>query len=159
VVSWQDFVAAEPELGRIGEERLDHNGVLLVGTTRKDGTARISPVEPVFSRGELYLGMMWQSKKALDLLRDPRVLLHSIVTDKNATGGDFKLRGRVREVTDEAERTKYADDLYAKIGWRPGEQSDEQADEPYHLFKVDIEHVAFLTFGDDGMKMREWSAT
>ncbi|MCK9519872.1 MAG: pyridoxamine 5'-phosphate oxidase family protein [Dehalococcoidia bacterium] len=153
MVSWKEFAAAEPELAGIGEQRLDEKGVLLVGTIRKDGTPRISPVEPVFSRGELYLGMMWRSKKALDLLRDPRVLVHSIVLDKDATGGDFKVRGRAVEVTDDAERAQYSQDLLAKIGWAP-----EESEEPYHLFKVDVEDVAFLTFGKEGMSLRQWRA-
>ena len=44
---------------------------MLVGTIRKDGTPRISPNEPDFAVGRLFVSMMWRSKKALDLLRDP----------------------------------------------------------------------------------------
>ena len=40
---------------------------------------------------------MWQSRKALDLLCDPRCYLQSAVTDRNVTGGEFKLRGRAIE--------------------------------------------------------------
>ncbi len=150
MASWQEFEAAEPELAKIGAKRLDDNGVLLVGTIRKDGTPRISPVEPVFLDGELYLGMMWQSKKALDLLRDPRVLLHSTVLDRNATGGDFKVRGRVREIADAETHKRYAQAMKERIGEAPEDE--------FHLFAVDIEHVAHVTFDEAEMKVRQWRA-
>jgi hypothetical protein len=38
--------------------------------------------------------MMWQSRKALDLLRDPRCVVHSTVTDRAGTEGDVKVYGR-----------------------------------------------------------------
>ena len=62
-----------------------------------DGTPRISPCELDFAAGHLILGMMWQSRKALDLLRDPRCVLHTCTTDRMGTEGDAKIyapRGR-----------------------------------------------------------------
>ena len=44
--------------------------------------------------GQLALGMMWRSMKALDLLRDPRCVVHSVVSDKDGTEGEFKVYGR-----------------------------------------------------------------
>jgi hypothetical protein len=35
--------------------------------------------------------MMWQSRKALDLLGDPRCVVHSTVTDRAGTEGDVHL--------------------------------------------------------------------
>ena len=69
---WNEFATAAPELARLGEERFEKWGLCLVGTIRKDGSPRISPVEPLITGGKLYLGMMWRSKKALDLIRDSR---------------------------------------------------------------------------------------
>ena len=54
-------------------------GVLLIGTTRRDGSARISGVEPLIMESDLWLSMMSGSAKAQDLGRDPRILLHSMV--------------------------------------------------------------------------------
>ncbi|HEY8492219.1 MAG TPA: pyridoxamine 5'-phosphate oxidase family protein, partial [Dehalococcoidia bacterium] len=93
-MEWQEFEAAAPALARLGRERMEGPRLVLVGTIRKDGTPRISPVEPLILAGRLYLGMMWRSTKALDLLRDPRCLVHSIITGKEGTEGEFKLRGR-----------------------------------------------------------------
>jgi hypothetical protein len=49
--------------------------VVLVATIRRDGTPRLSPVEPFVLEGELWLSMMPASTKAHDLDRDPLVLV------------------------------------------------------------------------------------
>ncbi len=95
-MNWNEFAQAAPDLAQAGEERFERWGLILLGSVRKDGTPRVSPVEPLIVGGELMLGMMWQSKKALDLLRDPRCLVHSIITDRKGNEGEFKLRGRAR---------------------------------------------------------------
>jgi hypothetical protein len=96
--------------------------------------------------GELLLGMMWQSKKALDLLRDPRLAVHSTTTDRAGTEGDFKLYGRVVDAKDPHLRERYADTLQGKIDWRP--------EEPYHLFRTDIERAGFIVFGPEKRALR-----
>ena len=78
-MDWEEFKRADPELAALGEERIEATGLVLLGTLRKNGFPRISPVEPLLTMGRLYLGMMWQSRKALDLLRDPRCTVHSTV--------------------------------------------------------------------------------
>ena len=146
---WNEFVKAAPDLARLGEERLEKWGLCLVGTIRKDGTPRISPVEPLIVDGKLYLGMMWRSKKALDLLRDPRCLVHSIITDKAGTEGEFKLRGRAMDINDPDERERYCVALFEKINWRP-EGSE------WHLFALDIDHAAYQVFENEQRKTEVW---
>ena len=104
---WSEFVAACPELAVLGEERLRAHELCLVGTLKRNGYPRISPVEPEFVDGELMLGMMWHSPKALDLLRDPRLVVHSVVSDRMGTEGDFKLYGRAIEVQEAGRRARY----------------------------------------------------
>ena len=82
MVSWGVLADRDPELAALGLDRFERTGLALVGTLRKNGWPRISPVEPVIAGGQLYLGMMWQSVKALDLLRDPRCTVHSTVSDR-----------------------------------------------------------------------------
>ena len=62
--------------------------------------------------------MMWRSVKALDLLRDPRCVVHSTVSNKDGTEGEFKVYGRAREVNDPGELRKFGDTVYAAIGVR-----------------------------------------
>ncbi len=88
-MNWAEFAREAPELARLGEQRFRQSGLVLVGTIRRDGAPRISPVEPLIADGQLYLGMMWQSRKALDLLRDPRCLVQSTVRDREDTAGEL----------------------------------------------------------------------
>lgn len=76
-----------PELAEIGRRRLEERHVCLIGTLRADGSPRISPVEPYLVAGDLVIGMMAGSRKAADLLRDPRLVVHSTVTRWEADEG------------------------------------------------------------------------
>jgi Pyridoxamine 5'-phosphate oxidase len=104
MVSWGDFQESAPALARVGRERLERSGVALLGTVRKDGSPRISPVEPVFCGANLLLGLMPWSLKARDLARDPRCVLHSAVTSPDAGEAELKLYGCASEVDDAARR-------------------------------------------------------
>jgi hypothetical protein len=146
---WDEFAGAAPELAGLGKSLLERSGLCFVATLRPNGWPRISPCEPFIVDGELMLGMMWQSRKALDLLRDPRLTLHNAHADRAGTEGDFKLYGRAVDVTDPALRERYAETLEQKIAWRP--------QEPYHLFAVDVDHAAHITFGDDRRVLR-WNS-
>ena len=132
----------------MAEDRIDATGILLLGTIRADGRPRISPCEPYIVDGGLLLGMMWRSKKALDLLRDPRITLATPRADREGADGDLKLYGTVTDVPDARRRQAYSDATWARIHWRPAD--------PYHLFSVDIESAGFISFGSDRRLLR-WS--
>jgi Pyridoxamine 5'-phosphate oxidase len=106
---WADFQAAAPDLARRGKECLERTGVAMLGTLLRDGSPRISPVEPFLAGGHLLLGVMARSAKARDLLRDPRCALHSAVTAPDAGEAELKLYGSVVEVRDEAVRSSCPD--------------------------------------------------
>jgi hypothetical protein len=148
VASWQEFVDGDPELAAVAGRRMEAAGLVLVGTLRANGWPRISPVEPLVVGGNLYLGMMWRSRKAVDLLRDPRCVVHTVVTDKGGTEGDVKIYGRAVDVADPAERERYAVALEAQIGWRPSGD--------FHLFRVDITEVGYFAVVGDGHDVRTW---
>jgi pyridoxamine 5'-phosphate oxidase-like protein len=148
-LKWSEFAAAAPDLAALGQERFRRAGIVLVGTIRQDGTPRISPVEYYEVEGHLMLGMMWQSFKARDLLRDPRCLVHSVVTSRAGDEGEFKLRGRVVDVPDPALRAAYGDATEAEIDWRPTE--------PFHLFSLDIEEAAFVIYEEDEQRTTRWT--
>jgi hypothetical protein len=96
-MTWRDVEAAAPELAELGRERLEARRVALLGTLRRDGSPRVSPVEPYLTQGELVFGAMAWSAKAADLLRDPRCVLHSAVTAPDSGEGELKLYGRADE--------------------------------------------------------------
>lgn len=106
---WADFQAVAPDLARQAKECFERTGVALLGTLRRDGSPRISPVEPFFAGGHLLLGLMARSAKARDLQRDPRCVLHSAVTAPDAGEAELKLYGRVEEVQDEVVRSSPPD--------------------------------------------------
>jgi hypothetical protein len=139
---WNDLVADAPRLAELAQRRLIDPGVLLVVSIRRDGTPRLSPVEPLLFEGDVWLSMMWQSRKAHDLVRDDRILLHSIVTTREGTEGEVKVRGRAIAVDDRTVRARYCDAV-AVLGWRP--------EEPwFHLFRIEIEDLTGIRYAPSG---------
>ncbi len=141
---WSDFEEAAPELAALGRERIDRFRFVLVGTTRKDGSPRISPVEARIIDGHLLLNMLRGSLKVLDLLRNPLILLHSPVLNADDPNSEFKLRGRAVEVEDAGLRKALAD-----ATWHPPPESQ--------AFAIDIESAAFLAWEKGELTMTRWS--
>ncbi len=133
--------ASEPRLAALARSRLLDPGVVLVVTIRRDGTPRLSPVEPFVMEGDLWLSMMWQSRKAADLARDPRVLVHSIITSREGGEGEVKLRGRVEPVEDSAVQERYASAVGRSLGWTPQPGR-------FHLFRVEVDDVTFIRYDE-----------
>ena len=135
VASWGEIEAQAPQLAASAREFLDAFVHKTLATLRKDGSPRISGSEVIFAEGELWLGSMWQSRKARDLQRDPRFALHSGSPDPDAGWrGDAKLAGRVEEVEDDARRTKI-------LGGKGGTG-------PSHLFRCDFSELSVVSLPD-----------
>src|SRR5262245_2152281 len=58
---WSELETRQSRLAELGRRRLLAPGVVLVATIRRDGTPRVSPVEPYLMHGDLWLSMLWQS--------------------------------------------------------------------------------------------------
>jgi Pyridoxamine 5'-phosphate oxidase len=138
---WDEFEKACPELATLARERFAKDELVLVGSLRADGSPRISPVEPDFAAGRLFISMMWQSRKALDLMRDPRVVVHSVPSDRMNAGGDIKLYGRIVDERDREVREAFRDAIKARIEWAPDEPN-------YHCLSLDIRGAGYIRFGD-----------
>ncbi|NJD29864.1 MAG: pyridoxamine 5'-phosphate oxidase family protein [Chloroflexi bacterium] len=145
---WADFAESAPELADLGLAGFREANLCLLGTLRADGWPRISPCEIYFVDGELMLGMMPRSTKVRDLQRDPRLTVMTPQCDREAKRGDFKLYGRVVEVTDPDARESYGQTIFEAIGWRP--------DEPFPLYAVDIESASYIAFAANRRLLR-WS--
>ena len=148
MAEWGDVQVGAPDLATIAEARMAEDGVVLVGTLRANGWPRISPVEPLVFDGRLYLGMMWRSRKAVDLLADPRCVVHTSVRSRDGTEGDVKIYGEAREVDEPEERDRYCSALEEAIGWRP--------DGDFHLFAVDVTEVGYFAVVDGAHDVRTW---
>ena len=147
---WQEFETVCPELAVPARERFARDQLVLLGTVMSDGAARISPCEVDFADGDVLFGMMWQSYKALDLRRDPRLTVHSVPPDKDNKDGDIKLYGTAVDITELAERRAFEDAIEARIQWHPPGD--------YHLYALDVTRAATVRFGSEGMVVSRWHA-
>ncbi|CAL9505389.1 hypothetical protein SUDANB58_03541 [Streptomyces sp. enrichment culture] len=134
--SWSTFAAAEPALAATVEARFGAYTHHVLATLRKDGSPRTSGLEVRFLDGELWLAMMPNSLKALDLRRDPRFALQANPGEGTGMGGgDVRIGGRAFEVDDP--RTK---DGYAK---------EVEPPQPFHLFRTELTEVTRTYVEDD----------
>jgi hypothetical protein len=97
LAGWRDVECGAPEIMRLGAARLNAARVAMLGTLRRDGSPRISPIETSIVNGRLLVGAMTWSAKAADLRRDPRYVLHSVVTGPDSGEGELKLHGLATE--------------------------------------------------------------
>lgn len=149
---WSDLLCAAPALGQVAHDKLIAPGVLLIGTVRRDGSPRISGVEPLVLDGQLWLSMMRTSTKAHDLFRDPRLVAHSIVTGPEPAA-EIKLRGTAHECLDRAMQERYAAAVAEQIGWQPVVGH-------FVLFAIDIEDVTHIGYDPTthGQHVARWPA-
>jgi hypothetical protein len=144
--SWGEVETEIPELAALARRFLDAHVHKTLATLRRDGSPRISGTEVDFAEGEMWLGSMWRSSKALDLRRDPRFALHSGSTDPPDWTGDAKIAGRVEEITDPERKT-------AIVG-------GDVPPCPSHLFRADITELVVVRLGDpaDHLVIESWHA-
>ncbi len=60
---WEEFKQQAPQLAAKGEDRFDRTGLVLLGSLRRNGFPRISPVEPLIAHGKLYLSRLELNKE------------------------------------------------------------------------------------------------
>jgi hypothetical protein len=150
-MQWAEFEKAAPEMAQLGRTIFERDQVALIGTVRRDGSPRISPAEPDITNGRLYFGMIWQSYKALDLLRDPRCTIHGLIHNRFGDGGEFKLHGRAVEINDLAERALYREAIFQRIGWKPNEPH-------FHLFAIEINSAGSFKYEEEYRLVSVWRA-
>ncbi|MEU8954010.1 pyridoxamine 5'-phosphate oxidase family protein [Streptomyces sp. NPDC048518] len=136
--TWEAFTAAEPELAETVERRFAAFTHHVLATLRKDGSPRTTGIEVRFLHGELWLGMMPGSLKALDLRRDPRFALQANPgPGTEMAGGDVRIAGRVIEVRDRETVARYTETV---------EPPDPDS---FHLFRTELTEVV-RTYIEDG---------
>ncbi|KUN84447.1 pyridoxamine 5'-phosphate oxidase family protein [Streptomyces griseoruber] len=134
--NWATFTVAEPDLARTVEERFGAFTHHVLATLRKDGSPRTTGLEVRFLDGELWLGMMPGSVKALDLRRDPRFALQANPGEGTGMGGgDVRIAGRAVEVEDPAVKGAYSKEV--------------EPPEPFHLFRTELTEVVRTCVEDE----------
>ena len=100
-MTWQEFAQQDPELAALGQERLDRNGLVMVATLRKNGWPRISPVEPLFHNGQLYLGSRGGTRGLRPKLAGLPHLILELFADERVRRRAFDVHGEaVKFVSD-----------------------------------------------------------
>jgi hypothetical protein len=152
MATWNEIATSAPRLAAAVLALFDAHENKILATLRRDGAPRVSGTETQLFEGDLWIGSMWRSRKALDLQRDPRFALHSASpdppdpADPTRWPGDAKIAGRVEEITD-PDRIKAVQG--ADHGAPPG---------PSHLFRLDITEVVLTRVGDppDHLVIESW---
>ena len=146
--SWDEVERAAPELAAAVRARFDAYRHKVLGTLRSDGSPRLSGIETTFKDGELWLGMMPDSRKALDLRRDTRMALHTPPVDAELGDGDARITGRGVEVTEPGAMERLVE----------GDERHADGPVPGHVFRVDVTEVMLLKVGDppDHLVIESW---
>jgi hypothetical protein len=108
-----------------------------MATLRADGSPRISGTEVEFTgEGTLRLGSMPGAVKARDLLRDPRVAVHSPTADPGEGGADWPGEAKVAGVA----------------------VAQPDREDGAHLFDLDLTEVVWtgLTAERDALLIQSW---
>jgi hypothetical protein len=144
--SWAQFEAEVPAMAAFVRERLDAHRHKMMATIRADGWPRISGIEIMIDRGEVWIGGMPNARKSADLWRDPRVAIHSGSDEPAAFKGDARLTGLAVPIHDEAVKATF---LAAAGGGPPG---------PFDLFRLAITEVSTVRVGEpaDHLVLQVW---
>jgi len=151
MTTWNDAIAAAPDLTTAVQARFEATGLGFLATLRRDGAPRISGIEPSFWAGDVWLGMMHGSRKAHDLLRDPRCAVHSASVDKDVKEGDARISGRAVEIVDDEVKRAMGQAFSEDTGFDPNEHG------PFHLFRIDIDEVFLLRPAGDHLDLDWWT--
>ena len=143
---WAELEQGAPDIAAAWRAEFELREVVLVGTLRRDGSPRISGVAPYVLDDELYLAMMWRSRKALDLLRDPRLVVHSPICTNTGSELELSLHGRVVDVREPKLRDRYTEAVSHTTRWK----------EPFHLFAVAIESTAMIRYEAGEQSVKVW---
>ncbi|GGT95616.1 pyridoxamine 5'-phosphate oxidase family protein [Streptomyces violascens] len=142
-VGWAEFHQAEAQFAGLVEARFKKYKHHVLATLRKDGSPRVTGLEVDIRDGELWLGMMPNSMKALDLRRDPRFAVQANPgPDAEMADGDVRISGRAVEVTDPAVKAAYA--------------AQVEPPEPFHLFRGELAEVVYTGLENDELVVRAW---
>ena len=149
-VRWFEFADRSRGLAREIARIIERYRFAFLGTIRRDGTPRISPVETHLVGDDLMLVVVPRSRKASDLRRDHRLALQSPITDAANPGAEYKLSGRARIVDSADVRRAIARVVQEHSGWGPRPS--------WLLVAVLLKDATHTTWNPDGTaEMKRWS--
>ncbi|SOJ53749.1 hypothetical protein MSIMFB_01247 [Mycobacterium simulans] len=151
MTAWKEFTAQAPNIATVFKRRPRAPGNLcLLAALRRDGSPRISPMEPLIFEEQLWLPGMPATTKFADLERDPRFCLHTATADPPVSDGDAKLWGLAHIVSDNALRQRFANKLFEETGFDLREQE-------FALFGTDITGASTVEVCNDHLDITVWN--
>ncbi|MGW0789296.1 pyridoxamine 5'-phosphate oxidase family protein [Streptomyces sp. NPDC002911] len=141
--SWQGFRTAEPAFADTVQKRFQQYRHHVLATLRVDGSPRVTGLEVSFHLDTLWFGMMPNSRKALDLRRDPRFAIQANPgPDAEMTDGDIRVSGWAVEITDGAVRARFVEEVTPP--------------EPFLLFRAGPTEVVRTGLDGDDLVVQVW---
>jgi hypothetical protein len=144
MTSWGEVEAQASEFAGRVQAVFDAHKHKTMATLRRDGSPRISGTEMQFTLGEVWFGSMGGALKARDLLRDPRVAIHSGTVDLELQRGDAKIAGRAIEVRDAAL-------------WRAVNGEETSPPDGAYLFRIEVSEVVLTRVDGDELVIESWT--
>jgi hypothetical protein len=143
MASWKQFADDAPDLAARARDRFETAERHVLATRTLTGSPRVSGAEVGFWEDDLWVGSSSRSGRSMDLLVDPRCVLHSNPGDGSRASGDVKVDGVVRSTpTDDGRRA----DALAAAG----------RGEPFQLFWLDLARVVVTTVDGAVTRVETW---
>ncbi|MFF3064433.1 hypothetical protein ACFVQ3_07740 [Oerskovia sp. NPDC057915] len=143
MATWKQLVDDAPDLAARVRSRFEAARRHVLATRTLTGSPRVSGTEVGFWEDDVWIGSTSRSGRSMDLLVDPRFVLHSNPGDGSRTDGDVKVDGTVR--------TAPQDD--------PGRSAVLAATggtEPFQLFWLDLSRVELTTVVAGATRVETW---
>jgi len=142
---WDQVSAEVPELAQRVYDRFEAHPHHVLATLRRDGSPRVSGINVFFNSGELWFGSMPGARKIDDLVRDPRLSLHSAPLSEELIGGDARVSGLARLLPP-----------HESSQWLQATQGNGQ---PGVVALVDVLELSLVEVEGDEMVITSWSVT
>ncbi|GAA3210828.1 pyridoxamine 5'-phosphate oxidase family protein [Oerskovia jenensis] len=143
MVSWKQLVDDAPDLAARVRARFAAAPSHVLATRTLTGSPRVSGTEVGFWEDDAWIGSTSRSGKSMDLLVDPRCVLHSNPGDGSRADGDVKIDGTVRSAPPGDRRRA---EVLAAGG----------VEEPFQLFWLDLDRVVLTTVEGDLIRVETW---
>lgn len=157
MTSWNALHAAAPDLAERARDIILCTTNAVLATLHRDGSPRLSGIDPFFFEEEFWFGSMPSARKGDDLRRDPRMAIHSIpwesrqVKAEDPGDVDAKVSGRAISITDPAEVARVMAWFKDERGLEPPDGAD--------LFRVDLRAVVTIEVEGDNLVIDQWTAS
>jgi len=151
MITYAELRATAPDIADPIAARLEKSVLGMLGTIRRDGSPRVSPIEVAFHEGRLFVGMMPGSTKSQDVERDPRISLVTALADKDDLAGEGKLFGVAARVTD----LELAERVLRQHATDGGFDPESVAGSP--MYEILLDGAAWQFVDGDAFVTRSWS--